>query len=178
MRLATTQSGETLEQLATRVYALDKPSASQLRAATTALTEANLFLRKLDEVPPGTVLEVPQQEGLAGGESAAPIVAGLAADQLRGAIAVTGKALSDALDAEVASGKTSAKLARSPDIKSAAAGDETVDVKSLPLLARQRRPARDRRADAAQLPEGRVRADRVRPGRAPGHARRWEHRVS
>ena len=135
MRLATTQSGETLEQLATRVYALDKPSASQLRAATTALTEANLFLRKPDEVPPGTVLEVPQQEGLAGGESAAPIVAGLAVDQLRGAIAVTGKSLSDALDAEVASGKTSAKLARSRDIKSAAAGDETVNEESLPLLA-------------------------------------------
>jgi hypothetical protein len=136
MRLATTLSGETLEQLATRVYALDKPSASQLRAATTALTEANPFLRKPDEVPPGTVLEVPQQEGLAGGESAAPIVAGLAADQLRGAIAVTGKALSDSLDAEVASGKTSAKLARSSDIKSAAVGDEAVDVKSLRLLAR------------------------------------------
>ena len=134
MRLATTQSGETLEQLATRVYALDNPSASQLHAATTALTEANLFLRKPDEVPPGTVLEVPEQEGLTGGEPATPIVAGLAVDQLRGAIAVTGKALSDSLDAEVASGKTSAKLARSRDIKSAVAGDETVNEESLPLL--------------------------------------------
>jgi len=148
MRLATTQSGETVEQLATRVYALDKPSASQLRAATTALTEANLFLRKPDEVPPGTVLVVPEQEGLAGGEAAAPIVAGLAADQLRGAIAVTGKALSDALDAEVASGKTSARLARSQDIKRAAAGDETVDVKSLALLAGN---ADQRVADARTL---------------------------
>jgi hypothetical protein len=148
MRVATTQSGETLEQLATRVYALEKPSASQLRAATTALTEANLFLRKPDEVPPGTVLVVPEQGGLAGGEPAAPIVAGLAADQLRGAIAVTGKALSDALDAEVASGKTSAKLARSSDIKSAAAGEETVDVESLRLLAGN---ADQRVADARTL---------------------------
>lgn len=136
MRLATTQSGETVEQLATRVYALDKPSASQLRVATTALTEANLFLRKPDSVPPGTVLEVPEQEGLTGGEPAAPIVAGLAVDQLRGLIAVTGKALSDALAAEVASGKVSAKLARSRDIKNAAAGDESVNQESLRLLAR------------------------------------------
>ena len=148
MRLATTQPGETLEQLATRVYALDKPSASQLRAATTALAKANLFLRKPDEVPPGTVLEVPQQEGLEGGEPAAPIVAGLAVDQLRGAITVTGKALSDALDAEVASGKASAKLARSAGIRSAAAGDESVNVKSLPLLAAN---ADQRVADARTL---------------------------
>lgn len=148
MRIATTRSGETLEQLATRVYALEKPSASELRAATTALTEANLFLRKPEEVAPGTVLVVPELEGLAGGEAAAPIVAGLAAEQLRGAIAVTAKALSDALDAEIASGKTSAKLARSTEIKSAAAGDETVDVKSLPLLAGN---ADQRVADAKAL---------------------------
>jgi hypothetical protein len=135
MRVALTQSGETLEQLATRVYALDKPSASDLKAATTALTEANLFLRKPDEVPEGTVLEVPEHSGLEGGEAAAPIVAGLAVDQLRGAIALAGQQLSDALGGEVADGKASVKLVRSRDVKSAAADDESFDEASLSELA-------------------------------------------
>jgi hypothetical protein len=134
MRLATTQSGETLEQLATRVYALDKPSASELRAATTALTEANLFLRRPD-VPEGTVIEVPEHSGLEGGEAPAPIVAGLASDQLRGAIALAREDLAGSLETEIAAGKTSAKLARSRDVKAAAAADETFDEARLTVLA-------------------------------------------
>jgi hypothetical protein len=135
MRLATTQSGETLEQLATRVYALDKPSASELRAATTALTEANLFLRRPDDVPEGTVVEVPEHSGLEGGEAPAPIVAGLASDQLRGAIALAREDLAGSLETEIAAGKASAKLARSRDVKAAAAADETFDEARLTVLA-------------------------------------------
>jgi hypothetical protein len=135
MRLALTQSGETIEQLATRVYALDKPSASELKAATAALSEANLFLRKPDDVPPGTVVEVPEHGGLEGGEAAAPIVAGLAADQLRGVIALTAQTLSGSLDEEIAGGKASAKLVRSRDVKSVTAEDETFDDAQLTVLA-------------------------------------------
>jgi len=148
MRLALTQSGETLEQLATRVYDLDKPSPSELKAAATALSEANLFLRKPDDVPPGTVLEVPEHPGLEGGEAAAPIVAGLAVDQLRGAIALAGQELSGALDEEIAGGKASAKLARSREAKSVAADDETFDEARLTVLAGN---AEQRVADAQAL---------------------------
>jgi len=148
MRLALTQSGETLEQLATRVYALDKPSAGELKAATTALSEANLFLRKPEDVPPGTVLEVPEQPGLEGGEAAAPIVAGLSVDQLRGAIALVRGDLSGSLDDEIAAGKASAKLVRSREVKSVAADDETFDEASLTVLAGN---AEERVTDAQAL---------------------------
>jgi hypothetical protein len=135
MRLALTQSGETLEQLATRVYALDKPSASQLKTATTALSTANPFLRKPEEVPAGTVLEVPEQQGLEGGQAPAPILAGLAADQLRGAIALAQNELSASIDAEIAEGKASAKLARSRELKNATGDVEASDQGTLRLLA-------------------------------------------
>jgi len=117
MRLTTTQHAETVEQLATRVYSLEKPSAAELKKATTALTEANPFLRKLEDVPEGTVVAVPEHEGLEGGEAPAPIVAGLAADQLRGAIVLLDRHLTDGLDTETSDAKETAKLTRSSQIK-------------------------------------------------------------
>lgn len=133
MRLALTQPDETVEQLATRVYSLDKPSATQLKSATTALTEANPFLRKPEDVPPGTVLAVPEQEGLEGGSAPAPIVAGLAADQLRGAIVLLNSHLTDALDAETSDAKATAKLARSSEVK-AVVSDDSQMKEAMPTL--------------------------------------------
>jgi hypothetical protein len=148
MQIALTRSGETLEQLATRVYALKNPTASQLKTATAALSDANPFLRKPDDVPEGTVLAVPQQDGLEGGDAPAPVVGGVAADQLRGAIALAQQQLSASLDAEIASGKTSAKIARSRVLKSAASDQATLSDDTLPLLAGN---AEQRVSDAQSL---------------------------
>lgn len=139
MRLATTKSDETVEQLATRVYGLEKPSASELKAATTALGETNPFLRKPADVPEGTVLLVPPLEGIeTKGETQhpEPVLGGVAASQLRGAVALLARQLHDDVDTEVASARSSAKLARSAEVKKAAREDEDDTVaEELPRLA-------------------------------------------
>lgn len=120
MRVAVTRSDETIEQLATRVYGLEKPSAAVLRAATGTLSETNPFLRRLSDVPPGTVLAVPDLEHAtenAAAEPAEPLVARLAVNQLRGALALLERQLSGDVDAEIADARASAKLARSSELK-------------------------------------------------------------
>src|SRR5438874_4360633 len=114
MRVALTQKDETLEALAARVYELDKPSAAELRAATTALANANPFLRKPAEVPAGTLLTVPETDRAASDrqtQRAEPLLAGIAAEQLRGAIALVGRQLDGEIEAEIADAHESAKLA-------------------------------------------------------------------
>jgi phage tail protein X len=147
MRVALTKHDEPVEALATRVYGLDKPSAAELKTATSALTEANPFLRKAAEVPPGTLVTVPDEKLAASPEEthrAEPLVAGLAAEQLRGAIAHVGRQLTEDVDAEVKDAHATAKLARSSELKTLSA-DVAGLKEQLPHLA----TAAEARADDA-----------------------------
>jgi hypothetical protein len=152
MRVALTKKDESLETLATRVYGLEKPSAAELRTATSALADANPFLRKPADVPEGTLLTVPETERAASESEthgAEPLVAGIGAEHLRGAIALVGRQLSDDLDAEVADARQTAKLARSSELKALVRDDATLK-EQLPGLA----TAAEARADDARVLRG------------------------
>jgi hypothetical protein len=124
MRLAATRPNESLEELAARVYDLgEAPSQTATRAAVRALADANPFLRKLDDVPPGTVVEVPPIEkgdyrpGATEDEDA--VVAGLVLDHVQAAAGLIARQLAADIDAEISDAGTTLKLARSAELKQA-----------------------------------------------------------
>lgn len=122
MRFATTAANESLEELAARVYDLgEKPSQAAVRAATKALAQANPFLRRLADVPPGTVVDVPppdQGEHRAGathGEEA--IATGLVLDHVRAAVTLIARRLAADLEAELEDAGATLQRARSAELK-------------------------------------------------------------
>jgi hypothetical protein len=122
MQFATTLPDESLEALAARVYDLgEKPPPTAVRAAAKALADANPFLRKLADVPPGTVVEVPRLEqggrrpGTTQGEDA--IASGLVLDHVEAAAALVARQLAADLDAETADADATLQLARSDELK-------------------------------------------------------------
>lgn len=122
MQLAATLPNESLEGLAARVYDLgEKPSQAAARAAAKALADANPFLRRLADVPPGTVVEVPPPEkgeyrpGATQGEDA--IATGLVLDHVQAAAGLVARQLAADLEAEIADAGATLQLARSAELK-------------------------------------------------------------
>ncbi len=122
MQLTVTAPNETLEALAVRVYDLgEKPSQAATREAAKALAEANPVLRRIADVPAGTVVEVPPIErgtvrtGATQGE--APATAVLVAEKVAAAAALAQRQLLADIDAETGDAKDTVKLARSAEVK-------------------------------------------------------------
>lgn len=121
MRFAVTMENETLDALAGRVYAFEgKPTQAAQRVAAKALTDANPFLRRLDEVPPGTVVAIPEIEAARPSDETRdpePMIGGLVVEQLRGAVALAQRVLTDDVDAEIAETRESVSLLRSAEVR-------------------------------------------------------------
>jgi hypothetical protein len=122
MQLAATLPNESLEQLAVRVYDLgEKPSQAAARAAARALADANPFLSRIADVPPGTVVEVPPlaqgayRQGTTQGEDA--VATGLVLDHVQAAAALIARQLAADLEAEAADAGATLKLARSAELR-------------------------------------------------------------
>ncbi len=130
MRIARTRSGEPLEELAARVYEFEgKASAAAVGAAGRTLRDANPFLRKLEDVPDGTMLIVPPVEGAAPAAATEPIegaVGALVIGQLREAAALAVELLGGELDDEVADARSSLDVLRSTDARRLARTDGEV----------------------------------------------------
>ena len=121
MQLASTLPSEGVEALAARVYDLgEKPSATAVRGAVKALTAANPFLERPDDVSPGTVVEVPPLEdvpyrpGATNDEDA--LATGLVLDHVQAAAALIARQLAADLDAEVADAGATLELAASDEL--------------------------------------------------------------
>ena len=122
MQLTATRPAESLDALAARVYDLgDKPTQAATRAAAKALAEANPFLRQIDDVPAGTVVEVPPfdkgevRPGATTGEDEA--VVELLFDRVRAAASLIQRQLLADLDREAQDARDTIKLARSGELK-------------------------------------------------------------
>jgi hypothetical protein len=122
MQLTATLPDESLDALATRVYDLgDKPSQSAVRAAAKALTHANPALRRMADVQPGTVVEVPPLEDAAlrprQTRSEDDVATGLLRDHVAAAAGLVARRLFADLESERADAEETLKLARSPELK-------------------------------------------------------------
>lgn len=122
MQLAATRPDETLEALAARVYDLgEKPTQATTKAAAKALADANPFLRRIADVPPGTVVDVPpfEKAQARAGETERDdaVVAGLVLDHVGAAAALFARQFAADLDAEAADAEETVKLARSAELK-------------------------------------------------------------
>ncbi len=121
MQLASTLPSETLEELAARVYDLgEKPSPAVVRAAATALRDANPFLERPADVPTGTVVDVPPLDdaayrpGATQGEDA--LATGLVLDHVQAAASLIARQLAADLEAEAADASATLELARSDEL--------------------------------------------------------------
>jgi hypothetical protein len=127
MRIARTRSGEPLEELAARLYEFEgKGSAAAARSAAKTLRDANPFLRKLDDVPEGTLLIVPPVEGAAPAAATEPVegaVGALVAGQLREAAALAVQLLGGELNDEAADAQSSLDVLRSTEARRLAKAD-------------------------------------------------------
>jgi hypothetical protein len=105
MQIATTMSGESLEQLVNRVYSFKKkPSKTALRTAATALADANPFLRRAAEIPSDLQIIVPPLEQAEPGADTQPADAVTAEAVLSGLTTLienTTDALLDDVNADV-----------------------------------------------------------------------------
>jgi hypothetical protein len=121
MRIATTRAGEPVEELAARVYKFEgEASASALKSAGKALRDANPHLRKLSEVPEGTIVVVPELEHAADRRSTNAIEAttgGLVVERLREAVAQAVELLGAELEDELADAQRSTDVLRSPEAR-------------------------------------------------------------
>jgi hypothetical protein len=122
MQLTATLPDESLEALATRVYDLgEKPSQARIREAMRGLRDANPALRRMADVPPGTVVEVPpldegaHRPGATVSEDA--VATGLVRDHVAAAAALLGRQLFEDLSAELTEADETLKLARSPELR-------------------------------------------------------------
>ena len=128
MRIATTRAGEPLEKLAARVYKFEgKASETALRSACKALRDANPYLRKLSEVPDGTLVVVPERDHAADGRSTDMLesVAGtLVVERLREAAAQAVELLGAELEAELADSQASLDVLRSSETRRVTRADD------------------------------------------------------
>lgn len=126
MHLTATLPDESTEALATRVYDLgDKPSQARIRAAARALRDANPALRRMADVPAGTVVEVPPLEDAPHRPGATmtddAVATGLVRDHVAAAAALLGRRLFEDLSAEISDADETLKRARSPELRRAKA---------------------------------------------------------
>lgn len=150
MQIATTKSGESLEQLVNRVYSFKKkPSKTALRTAATALADANPFLRRAAEVPPDIQIIVPpleQAEPAADAKPADAVTAAAVLDGLSTLIEHTTGALLDDVNADVDETNESVQTMRSQRlVRLARESGLTED------LHEARAAAKQRVADAKEL---------------------------
>jgi hypothetical protein len=122
MRIATTRSGEPLEELAARVYSFEgKPSDTALKAAGKALRDANPYLRKLSAVPEGTILVVPELDAATPKARATQgleaVGAELVVARLREAATQAVDLLASELEDEVADAQSSLDVLRSSEAR-------------------------------------------------------------
>src|SRR5262245_39384637 len=128
MRIATTKADEPLEDLAARVYKFEgEASQTALRSAAKALRDANPYLRKLSEVPEGTLVVVPELEHAADGRSTEVLesVAGaLVVSRLREAASQAIEVLGAELEAEIADAEASLDVLRSSEARRVTRADD------------------------------------------------------
>lgn len=128
MRIATTRAGEPLEKLVTRVYKFEgTASETARRSAGKALRDANPYLRKLSEVPEGTLVVVPELEHAADGRStdAFESVAGaLVVERLREAASQAIELLGAELELELADAQDSLDVLRSSETRRVTRADD------------------------------------------------------
>jgi hypothetical protein len=121
MRIAYTRAGEPVEELAARVYRFEgEPSATALRSAGKALRDANPYLRKLSEVPEGTIVVVPELENArpAGRTDALEAATGkLVVERLRDAAAQAVELLAGELETELDDARSSLDVLRSSETR-------------------------------------------------------------
>src|SRR5215218_5516965 len=128
MRIAYTRAREPLEDLAARVYRFKgEPSATALRSAGKALRDANPYLRKLSEVPEGTVVVVPELENAkpAGRTDALETATGkLVVERLRDAAAQAFELLAGELETELDDARSSLDMLRSSETRRVTRADD------------------------------------------------------
>ena len=150
MRIAHTRAGEPVDELAARVYKFEgEPSATALKAAGKALRDANPYLRRLSEVPEGTIVVVPELENAADRRSTNALEAatgGLVVERLREAATQAVELLAAELEDELADAESSLDVLRSSearrvtrsDPEAKRARDETEDAIKERLAAAKR----------------------------------------
>jgi hypothetical protein len=150
MQIASTKSGESLQQLASRVYSFKgEPTKAKLRAATTALAEANPFLRTSADIPAQTHVIVPPLKDAEPGAETEPVDAVTIRVLLQGLgslVEQTADSLLDAVDRDVEDTHDSISLLRSGRVKRAAAEAGLADD-----LQDATKAATNRTADAEEL---------------------------
>lgn len=128
MRIATTRAGEPLEKLVARVYKFeDKASQTARRSAGKALRDANPYLRKLSEVPEGTLVVVPELEHAkpAGRTDALEAVTGeLVVERLRDAATQAIELLGGELETELDDARSSLDVLRSSETRRVTRADD------------------------------------------------------
>ena len=150
MRIASTKSDESLEQLVHRVYTFaEKPSKARVKAVAGSLAKANPFLRKLGDVPAGTRLIVPPLEDAAPAETTSTVDAVAAGTLLGGLGALVEqatKSLVEAVEQDAEETKSSISALRLKSVERAAADAGVAhDLKGAASAAKQRA------ADAKEL---------------------------
>jgi hypothetical protein len=122
VHLATTSHAESLELLAARVYDLgEQPSSDAAAAAAKALVEANPFLRQIDDVPAGTVIDVPPLDGATPAAGATrseqATAASAVADRIGAAAALAQRQLLADIEAELEDARATVKLGDSDKMR-------------------------------------------------------------
>jgi DNA repair ATPase RecN len=121
MRIAHTRAGEPVEDLAARVYKFEgEASASALKSAGKALRDANPYLRKLSDVPEGTIVVVPELEHAADRRSTNALEAatgGLVVDGLREAATQAIELLAAELEDELDDARSSLDVLKSSEAR-------------------------------------------------------------
>jgi hypothetical protein len=150
MQIASTKSGESLEQLVNRVYSFKKkPSKTVLRTAATALANANPFLRRATEIPADVQIIVPPLEQAEPGADAHPadaVTAAAVLDGLSTLIEQTTAALRDDVNADVDETNESISTMRSQRLARLARDSGVIED-----LHDARAAAKQRIADAKEL---------------------------
>jgi hypothetical protein len=152
MRFTATRSSESLDDLVTRAYAFErKPRSADLRAARRALVDANPFLKRLDDVPPETVVSVPPiEEAEPAGETTevGPLAVTAMLARLRSGVEALAASLEADLEREVTASRETISLAGSAEVKRLAGSDPAVAGE-----ARETRKAVEARIGEAQALE-------------------------
>jgi hypothetical protein len=121
MHVTATLSDERLETIAIRVHdPAGQPAQTAVRAAARALSGASPAPRRMSDMPPGTVVEVPplaQGAHRPGAKRTKDAVAsGLVGDHVVAAAALLGPRLFEDASAETSEAEAALTLARSPEL--------------------------------------------------------------
>jgi DNA repair ATPase RecN len=129
MRIAYTRAGEPVEELAARAYRFEgEASATALRSAGKALRDANPFLRRLSEVPEGTIVVVPELENArpaAATDSLEAAAGELVVERLRDAAAQAVELLARELASELDDARSSLDVLRSSETRRVTRADDS-----------------------------------------------------